>query len=142
MRGLALAIAVSILAGCDVARLPLHTTIPARPGDPPAPRLEVSVDDPGGLVRSITAPDPVDTPNAVDVVPGSTNAYRVTWTGGECDAHTTLKIGWGGVRLGISVHSDDAFGTLACSGVGIRRQVVLVLNQFVPSTQFSLDQEP
>ena len=143
MRRLAIAV-VLIVAGCSSPRLfGLHTTIPARSGDPPSPQLDVGVDDPQGLVRSISAADFVETANPVDVVPGGNNAYRVTWMGGECDTRTTLTLGWVGVSLGIKVQSDESpTAILGCSAVGIRRQVILELKDFVPSTQISVEHVP
>jgi hypothetical protein len=130
---------VAVLAGCNPAYLlQPHTTIPAHGANHEIPALDVSIDDPQGLVRSISATDPVETPNPVDVVPGSENAYRVTWLGGYCDTHTTLSIGWVGVRLGITVRSDQSGS--GCTQVGIRRQVIITLKQFVPSTQITLAQ--
>lgn len=52
--------------------------------------------------------------------------------------HTTLSIGWVGVRLGIAVRSDQSGS--GCTQVGIRRQVIITLKQFVPSTQITLAQ--
>jgi hypothetical protein len=141
---LRLALLAALLAGCNGPHLlGLHTTIPARAGNPPIPALDVSLDDPQGLVRAVSAPEPVYGSNPVDVVPGSNNAYRVTWLTNPCETHSNLSIGWLGVDLGITVRSDQGlFGGTGCSQVGIRRQVVIELNQFVPSTQFSLTQSP
>jgi len=128
-----------LMAACDPGHpLGLRTTIAAGPGNRP-PAVDVTLNDPQGLVQSLSPADPVDTPNAVDVVPGSNNAYRVTWLTNPCETRSDLSIRWVGVVLGIGLRSSP--GT-DCSQVGIRRQVVIVLKEFVPSTQMSLTEEP
>ena len=140
MRRLAgpVAILATLIAGCNSGPfLGLHTTIPGVGGDP---ALVVSLDDPEGLVTAMRRSDPVETPNAVDVVPGSNNAYRVTWETNPCANRSNLSIRSLGVGLAIDVRSEQSGE--GCSQVAVRRQVILVLNEFLPSNQFHLTQEP
>jgi hypothetical protein len=147
-----LPILATVVVGCtaplsvgprDAAPVTFRTTLPATTGDPPIPALSVALIDRMASVTSFEASPPVDSPNPVDVVPGRANAIRVTWLGGECDAGTTLTMRRIEILVEIHIHSDPTLvGMFGCSAVGIRRQVVIGLNTFIPSAQFKLVRDP
>jgi hypothetical protein len=139
---------VTVVTGCttslsirplDAAPVTFRTAMPATSGDPPTPALGVVLIDLTASVTSFDPSVPVDGANPIDVVPGPANAIRVTWIGGECDAGTTLTMRRIEILVEITVHSDPTLGGMfGCSAVGIRRQVVIGLNTFIPSSQFEL----
>lgn len=132
---LACVLAVSACGGIVPVR---SVEMPTVDGEPP---LRIDLDDQAGIVASIEASEPHGGPwDGVTAVDGDPAAVRVSWTGGMCDANTTLSIT--ALPTGIEVRQRTRMTGSSCLLAGVGRAVVLHLVEPIPADRFELVRDP
>jgi hypothetical protein len=104
-------------------------------GDPHA----ILVTDRSGKVLDVTfEPEDADLTDAVTAPAGRSNTLDVTWTGGTCDASTTVDIAARGAGLAITVAITSSGE--ACDAMGVPVTIRLSLSQPIPPAAVTVAQ--
>ncbi len=114
----------ALLVGCDVVRQVGARSWSMAESNQAGTEHAITVTDRSGRVVDVAfAPPDANLFQPVTVAPNRPNALDVAWTGGACDATTTVDIDSLGAALEVAVAIED--NGMPCDAMGLPRVVRL-----------------
>jgi len=139
VNGAVAALLIVALSACaSGGGAPFTASYPAATADGnPVP---ISLVDQTGLVTAMVAAPDAAAGAAVEAVPGSANALRVSWQGGACDDRSTLVLNaMGGGRYELAIHNHPPITAgFDCDASTVARVIEITLSQPLAPEQLSL----
>jgi hypothetical protein len=122
--GAILAVVATGLAACDVVRDVGTRSWSQATTNQAGTEHTITVTDRSGRVAEVAfAPPDANLFEPVTVAPGTPNALDIAWTGGSCDASTTVDIEAFGAALEVAVAIQD--NGMPCDAMGLPQVIRL-----------------